>query len=127
MRVGATESHTFPPSAESVALARRAVGRFFASEGIETRQVLALIVSELATNAVLHAGTGFTVTVGRSAPDRLRVEVLDRATDFGPTRDVSAADASGGRGLFLVGRLATDWGVVIEHPGKRVWAELCTH
>lgn len=81
-----------------------------------------LLVSELATNAVLHARTPFTVTVEQLPV--LRVEVHDddprlpHARDYGP-------EAASGRGLHLVEALSQSSGTV-THPsgGKSVWFEL---
>ena len=81
-----------------------------------------LLVSELATNAVLHARTEFTVSIEREP--RLRIEVFDgdprlpHARDFGP-------EAASGRGLHLVERLAVSSGTVTHATGgKSVWFEL---
>jgi DNA-binding NarL/FixJ family response regulator len=86
---------------------------------------LQLLVSELVTNAVVHAGSEAQVAV-RLLPDALRVEVVDRggpslgATVPGPER----VDAESGRGLFLVDRLARAWGVEPIDGGKSVWFEV---
>jgi hypothetical protein len=79
----------------------------------------ALVVTELAANAVVHAQTGFTVTV-TAAPDVLRISV----------RDSSPPPAAGLpprplHGLGAVDALASRWGVEpLGHSGKLVWAEL---
>jgi anti-sigma regulatory factor (Ser/Thr protein kinase) len=83
-----------------------------------------LLVSELVTNVVLHARSTARVTVEHFG-DRVRVTVADgssmppRLRDYGP-------EAVTGRGVFLVDRLAQDWGVDIaegDDDGKRVWFE----
>jgi hypothetical protein len=79
----------------------------------------ALVVTELAANAVVHAQTGFTVTV-TAAPDVLRISV----------RDLSPPPAAGLpprplHGLGAVDALASRWGVEpLGRSGKLVWAEL---
>jgi hypothetical protein len=79
----------------------------------------ALVVTELAANAVVHAQTGFTVTV-TAGPDVLRISV----------RDSSPPPAAGLpprplHGLGAVDALASRWGVEpLGHSGKLVWAEL---
>lgn len=85
-----------------------------------------LIVSELVTNAVRHAGTNVVLTV-RVHPDRIRIEVSDGVDELSammPGRpDSSRPD---GRGLVIVAALASNWGVTREPDGlgKTVWADL---
>lgn len=93
-----------------------------AAPGAELAERLALVVSELASNAVLHAGTPFTVRVWRG-PDRVRVEVMDRSDRMPTPRDHDPTAVSG-RGLAIVGTLADRWGVEVVEGGKCVWAEL---
>lgn len=83
-----------------------------------------LVVTELATNAVRHARTLFTVAMtwdGR----RLRIEVSD-ARPVGPRlRDqLPSAEATGGRGLLLVEQLADHWGYDPHERGKTFWCDL---
>ena len=92
------------------------------AQGAELAERLALVVSELASNAVLHAGTPFTVRVWRG-PDRVRVEVMDRSDRMPTPRDHDPTAVSG-RGLAIVGTLADRWGVEVVEGGKCVWAEL---
>ncbi|WP_372500525.1 ATP-binding protein [Streptomyces meridianus] len=87
----------------------------------------AVIVGELAANAVTHGrvpGRDFELRLtldGRT----IRVEVGDTRDDRLPDRDAAppAPDAESGRGLLLVGLLATRWGVRERAVGKTVWAE----
>ncbi|WP_431988063.1 ATP-binding protein [Streptomyces parvulus] len=84
-----------------------------------------LVVSELVTNACLHA----------EGPDELRIaferkvirlEVSDRGNGQPAPRTPHRAGRPGGHGMFIVQRLCLDWGV-LRTPGvagKRVWAEL---
>ncbi|MGW3952593.1 ATP-binding protein [Streptomyces sp. NPDC004752] len=84
-----------------------------------------LVVSELVTNACLHA----------EGPEELflaldnkviRIEVSDRGTGQPAPRTPHRAGRPGGHGMFIVQRLCLDWGVVRTPgvSGKRVWAEL---
>jgi hypothetical protein len=84
-----------------------------------------LVVSELVTNACLHA----------EGPDEMwiscdkkviRVEVSDRGTGQPAPRTPHRAGRPGGHGMFIVQRLCLDWGVVRAPgvTGKTVWAEL---
>jgi CheY-like chemotaxis protein/anti-sigma regulatory factor (Ser/Thr protein kinase) len=82
-----------------------------------------VVVSELVTNAFVHAGTRCELRVGLT--DRaLRLQV----TDYGPGMpDPRPADerAEHGRGLLLVSALSVGWGVeALPDGGKVVWAEL---
>jgi anti-sigma regulatory factor (Ser/Thr protein kinase) len=81
-----------------------------------------LLTSELAANAVVHAGSGFDLAIAETA-GTVRIEVTDRN---GRMPELHPADqgASHGRGLQLVARLAASWGVVASTEGKTVWFEL---
>jgi hypothetical protein len=77
---------------------------------------VALLVSELTTNAVVHAGTSFTVTI--SASDRsLRVEVSDGSGDP-PVRTAH------GMGLRVTDDVVSSWGWHPRAAGKTVWFEV---
>ncbi|HVW34697.1 MAG TPA: ATP-binding protein [Acidimicrobiia bacterium] len=84
----------------------------------------AVIASELATNAMLHARTDFTVTVSRRA-SVVRIAVRDASCDP-PKRRRGKPSAPSGRGLRLVEALASDWGTDFRADGKVVWAQLLT-
>jgi anti-sigma regulatory factor (Ser/Thr protein kinase) len=84
-----------------------------------------LLVSELATNAVQHARSGFTVALElRGGSIAARVCDLHRAVDR-----VRAAPPRGsaGRGLFFVDRMADAWGVEPTETGKAVWFTIRLH
>jgi anti-sigma regulatory factor (Ser/Thr protein kinase) len=81
-----------------------------------------LIVSELATNAVVHAGSPFSVVV-RAADSRLRLSVRD-ASPAEPRIRPQGPMTDRGRGLPLVAALASSWGIEPSEEGKVVWAEL---
>ncbi|NJP46285.1 ATP-binding protein [Actinacidiphila epipremni] len=84
-----------------------------------------LVVSELVTNACLHAGGPEELLLRRS-PKVLRLEVVDGGTGDPAPRTPHRAGRPGGHGMFIVQRLCLDWGVVrrTDRPGKTVWAEL---
>ncbi|HTX62873.1 MAG TPA: MEDS domain-containing protein [Acidimicrobiales bacterium] len=82
----------------------------------------ALVVSELATNAVRHGGTPFSVTLS-SLADCVRISVRDGRADLPMLRGFSSTE-TGGRGLHIVDALCRDWGISPRRDGKVVWAEL---
>jgi anti-sigma regulatory factor (Ser/Thr protein kinase) len=82
----------------------------------------ALVVSELATNAVIHARSDFIVSVS-SQRQAVRISVRDTSVAPPMQRD-SAPTALSGRGLGLVAALASHWGAELLADGKVVWAEL---
>lgn len=84
-----------------------------------------LVVSELATNAVIHAGSPFSVAI-RCDDEAIRISVQDGSSAWPQLRG-AAVGARSGRGLHLVGALARDWGVAPAPAGKVVWAELPLH
>ncbi|MEO3976396.1 ATP-binding protein [Streptomyces sp. CAU 1734] len=84
-----------------------------------------LVVSELVTNACLHAEGPEELRVGCDGRV-LRLEVTDRGAGQPAPRTPHRAGRPGGHGMFIVQRLCVDWGVtrVPGAPGKTVWAEL---
>ncbi|MDT7579138.1 MAG: hypothetical protein QOK35_402, partial [Pseudonocardiales bacterium] len=89
--------------------------------GIPERQDVATVVTELVTNAVVHAGSPIRL---RLVLDRagLRVSVRDHRRR--PLPDPADPDAPRGRGLRTVARLSRTWGVLLYGDGKAVWAQL---
>jgi len=87
----------------------------------ETRAAVLLAVSELATNAVLHARTTFEVRLGFGA-DCVRIEVADGDPTIPEPGSPDLLDVSG-RGLLLVAGIAERWGVEPRPRGKTVWFE----
>jgi anti-sigma regulatory factor (Ser/Thr protein kinase) len=110
------------PEAGAVGVARAWVSDVLADwppEGVETAR---LLVSELVTNAVLHARTPIALSY-RAEGSRARFDVCDQLR-AGPTPKRYAADSPTGRGMRLVASLAEEWGVErgrSEHGGKAVW------
>ncbi|MFE0924511.1 SpoIIE family protein phosphatase [Streptomyces mutabilis] len=119
----ATVSRRFPGGPVSVASARRFVRAALddvASDLVDTAQ---LLVSELVTNAVLHARTEAEVTVSR-LDGRVRVRVADRRPGRGLVPQNCPPYAGTGQGLALVEQLASRYGVDVGDEGKVVWFEL---
>ena len=83
---------------------------------------LALIASELVTNAVRHARTEITIEL--TAEDgALHLEVFDRGAGR-PVFVDPDPDQPGGLGLPIVEALASSWGMRPREGGKGVWAEV---
>lgn len=80
------------------------------------------IVSELATNVVLHAGTDFTLTLSVSG-DTVRLEVRDNSSASPKLRHYGS-DATTGRGVRLISSLSRRWGVELGGQDKVVWCEV---
>jgi anti-sigma regulatory factor (Ser/Thr protein kinase) len=81
-----------------------------------------LVVSELATNAVVHVGRGFTVRLSNDG-STVRIGVADSSRDA-PTPRHSGSATPGGHGLHLVDAIAHRCGYDTVDDGKVVWAEL---
>ncbi|WP_395111219.1 SpoIIE family protein phosphatase [Actinomadura sp. SCN-SB] len=116
-------SATFPSAATSVADARRFVRRVLAEWGMEeAADDAVLATSELATNAVTYAGTSFEVACRLTDEGDIQVEVRD----LHPTRAIAmpGMNASSGRGLPSIARLAASWGVTYDRRAKGVWFRL---
>jgi anti-sigma regulatory factor (Ser/Thr protein kinase) len=84
---------------------------------------LTLVVSELVTNAVMHGQGAIRFRLQLDAGD-LRGEVIDDGGGFEHELRAAGPDATSGRGLLIVDRLTTRWGV---HEGTtHVWFEMLT-
>jgi anti-sigma regulatory factor (Ser/Thr protein kinase) len=112
-----------PTRADSARVARRFVRDTVVRWGLRVQLDIALLlVSELATNAVLHAGNGLAVELAVDG-NRLRVSVNDgEGGDLAMRAGRRAGET--GRGLLLVERLADGWGVERIPGGKAVWFDL---
>ncbi|MDB1087190.1 ATP-binding protein [Streptomyces sp. ACA25] len=84
-----------------------------------------LVVSELVTNACLHAEGPEELRIG-CGPKLLRIEVVDPGGGSPAPRATRRPGRPGGHGMFIVQRLSLDWGVAHDPDsnGKTVWAEL---
>ena len=82
-----------------------------------------LLVSELATNAIVHVGLPFRVRIDLSFAPCIWVGVDDLSSILSEPGQVDI-NAAHGRGLFLVAALAARWGIYPTDTGKRAWFEL---
>lgn len=111
---------------DSAAEARRALGEV--SDHVSPRRLedAQLLVSELVTNAIRHAGLDdgemiqLVVVAGHRA---LRIEVCDPGAGFEVAEPAPDPTRPSGWGLYLVRELADRWGVE-RNAGTRVWFEL---
>jgi anti-sigma regulatory factor (Ser/Thr protein kinase) len=115
----------FSPDATSPARARRWVTRVLTSWRVPESQQsdMLLVVSELTTNAVIHAQSDFVIVVHQNG-EGLGVAVADDHADD-PSPQSPSSTRVGGRGLRIVQELTRRWGVYrVPGDGKIVWAKL---
>ncbi|MFD3686809.1 SpoIIE family protein phosphatase [Nocardiopsis sp. NPDC058631] len=120
----------FPPAPETAAAAREFVHDTLLTWGVpDPFDDVILLVSELVTNAVIHARSALDVTVRRSegatevmvtdsAPERAVPQAGPLTVDTSPSRD---NERSGGLGLALASAIASSWGVSYGRNDKAVW------
>lgn len=111
----------FEPVPASVAAARARIRAWLVDRAHDPRTTeVTLAVSELATNAIMHAGTEFYVHALRD-PAHVRIAVRDGSDALPVLREPGTV---GGRGIPLVAALASRWGVDrMPYGGKVVWCE----
>jgi anti-sigma regulatory factor (Ser/Thr protein kinase) len=116
-------SQVFVPLTAAVPAARRFVAEVLRSWGEDALLTDAsVIVSELTTNAVLHAASAFRVHLTRRG-STVRISV----DDVGPARPQprqAAPEDFGGRGMKLIEAFTREWGCDVLDSGKSVWADL---
>jgi anti-sigma regulatory factor (Ser/Thr protein kinase) len=103
--------------------ARDALRRFHPELAPELMQIVALLASELVSNAVRHARAEWVDLCFGVAPLHVRVEVADNGRGLGGPPPPPQPGRAGGWGLYIVEKLASRWGV-IEGGGTRVWFEI---
>ena len=116
-----TGARSFECRPEAVTAARRFVRDTLRGESRDVIDAAELMTSELTSNCVRHAGTGFDVRV--SARPDIRVEVRDHGG--GEPRPLSPGpEEPSGRGLMIVEAMSDSWGVEPASEGKTVWFTL---
>jgi anti-sigma regulatory factor (Ser/Thr protein kinase) len=109
---------TLAPSVDSVGVGRRLVTDALSEWDLDALTYTAtLLTSEVLTNSLLHARTQIVLTVERSSPDSVSISVRD-GSPLVPRRRHHAQDATTGRGLELLDRLAQSWEVQAQPGGK---------
>jgi len=115
-----TARRRFGASERSVGAARRFVARTIIDAPADVRESVSLIVSELSTNALVHAASEFDVFVDRS-DSAIFVSVSDRG-DGTPILQSPESSDPHGRGLRIVDALSDEWGISsTSGEGKTVW------
>ena len=120
----AVTSRQFPPDHAAVGDARA-----FLLEQVRIDparcSLLATALAEVATNAVVHARTPFTVTIARRGP-LVHVEVADGSPEL-PVPKAASLQAPTGLGLRIVDEISTCWGAEPTPGGKTVWFDVDVH
>ena len=116
-----------PPVADSVPVAREALDVLRETVGEERLEDLRLVVSELVTNSVRHAGLDVSDPISlrvATTTNMIRVEIHDRGPGFDATVQPATMYQESGWGLFLISRIADRWGVSTDLSGTTVWLEI---
>ena len=114
----------FEPRASSVGAARRFVRSALETAGArDDAWAIAQVVSELATNAVVHAASSFVVRLF-VAEAYVRLEVTDHVPHARAIKRQFSAQSTTGRGLQLIEQLGDAWGVDTDTDTKTVWCEV---
>ncbi|MEV6155882.1 ATP-binding protein [Nonomuraea sp. NPDC052129] len=109
-----------PADPEAVGVARQLVREALAGWGLSAlAEDVAMVVSEVATNVVVHARSPMTLSLRRYGRS-VRGEVADRSAGW-PTPLPVGLDEEHGRGLAIVAAYADRWGVDSAPQGKTVW------
>jgi anti-sigma regulatory factor (Ser/Thr protein kinase) len=117
-------SFALPPAPTSPREARELAARELEGWGDpDTRHAVILLISELVTNAVVHARSTVTVDVAVRDDGPVHVTVHDESS-VRPTPRRHHADLPGGRGMHLLESLAARWGVEDSRTGKSIWFEV---
>lgn len=116
----------FASNEYAAALARTATARLEGLLAVGVLDRVLLLVSELVTNSVRHAGSGPGNYVGLRLEvddNRVRGEVSDAGGGFSTVVSLPKPEEASGWGLFLTDRVADRWGV---QPGARTrtWFEI---
>jgi len=112
-----------PPEPRSATRARQVTReQLAASCPQDAVEVAALLVTELVSNAVLHARTDIVLSVEVS-PGRVLLRVRD-GSEIAPVVRSYGPQAATGRGIALVEQLASAWGVDHSDQGKEVWCRI---
>ena len=117
---------SFAPDLDASAAARRALDGFRGQLEEDVIERSALVVTEVVTNSVTHAGLTTAQPIDLEIhvlPACLRIEVTDEGTAaFDLVVTLPHAGQNSGRGFWMVDRLTDRWGIDFTHS-TRVWCE----
>ncbi len=114
------------PHTTAARTARRAAADVLTGWGLPDLMIddVTLVVSELVTNAVVHAAQEGPMALSLSVTDHVvRVSLTDESPQRPRQRQAGDSD-EGGRGVAIVDALADRWGVEPLGPGKCIWFEI---
>ena len=116
------ESMTFPATPASIASTREFARGVVTEAPDEARDAMILMISELATNAVRHARTDFTVTTTHTE-SMVEVSVSDHGGGTPLKRDPPHTEPTG-RGLLIVDTFSDEWGITRSGRTTVIWFRL---
>jgi anti-sigma regulatory factor (Ser/Thr protein kinase) len=121
-----TARRRFESSKDSIGAARRFVAQNLRGAPVEVLESVAVMVSELSTNALIHACSAFDVLV-----ERTESSVVVAITDWGygsPELHSPESTEPHGRGLRIVEALSDEWGTLSNsEEAKTIWFRLYLH
>jgi anti-sigma regulatory factor (Ser/Thr protein kinase) len=113
---------TLPPDLHELRRARALADETSATSPL--LDTIRIVIAELASNAIEHAHSTFTVTVSEDRDGMVTVAVHDHSAAL-PVLQPQSTLTARGRGLQIVDQLAAEWGATAEpDDGKTVWATL---
>jgi len=124
-----TSMVSVPHARSSVGTIRHVLADELQASGVAPRVLedAILVLSELVSNAIKHASPlpGGEITIRWVIrPDCLHLEITDGGAITRPRAGAAAASAIGGRGLDIVRRVCSQWGVTEDDTSVTVWADL---
>jgi anti-sigma regulatory factor (Ser/Thr protein kinase) len=116
-----------PSGMPSLALLRNRIEAALPGLGTQAVGDIQVVATELVTNAYLHGQPPVRFELVATAEGAvLRMEVTDTGPGT-PRTEHPDVDTFHGRGLLLISKIATSWGVTRTADGKTVWAEFALH
>jgi anti-sigma regulatory factor (Ser/Thr protein kinase) len=109
------------PTAKYLSIGRRVISTIARGCRHDDCEIVLLVASELMANAVQHAAQLVELRV-EFHDKYTRIDVFDDGDGWPRLRHVDPLSDTGGRGLSIVDRLSTAWGVEDLIPGKQVWS-----
>jgi anti-sigma regulatory factor (Ser/Thr protein kinase) len=113
-----------PAEPSSAAAARHSLAAYCRDHGVPTQLTddALLVISELVTNAVLHAGTP-TMAWAEYEPGSITVAVVDGSSSL-PALLAPSERRESGRGVAIIDELGATWGLIRTSLGKIIWVNI---